>query len=64
MSDDIVTFDEIDYHCAKQQWRIENMLSQFELILDELLDIKLALILNEPCPPPQQFHPLQTIGKY
>ena len=64
MSDDFATFDEIDYHRAEQQWRIENMLSQIELILDELLDIKLALILNEPCPPPQQFDPLRTIGKY
>ena len=64
MSDDFATFDEINYYCAKQQWRIENMLSQIELILDELLDIKLALILNEPCPPPQQFDPLRTIGKY
>ena len=64
MSDDFATFDEIDYHRAEQQWRIENMLSQIELILDELLDIKLALILNEPCPPPQQFDLLRTIGKY
>ena len=51
MSDDFTTFNEIDYHRAEQQWRIENMLSQIELILDKLLDIKLALILNEPCPP-------------
>ena len=58
MSDNIVIFNEIDYHRAEQQWRIENMLSQIKLILDELLDIKLALILNEPCPPPQQFDPL------
>ena len=64
MSDNIIIFDNIDYHRAKQQWKIENMLSQIKLILDKLLDIKLALILDEPCPPPQQFDPLRTIGKY
>ena len=63
-SDDIVMFDEINYFRAEQEWRIENMRSQIELILDKLLDIKLALILREPCPPPQQFDPLRTIGKY
>lgn len=62
MSDDIVIFDEMDYLRAEQQWRIKNMLSQIELILDE--HIKLALILDMPCPPPQQFDPLRTIGKY
>ena len=65
MSDNIIIFDNIDYHRAKQQWKIENMLSQIKLILVKLLDIvKLALILDEPCPPPQQFDLLWTIGKY
>jgi hypothetical protein len=57
-------FDIFYYFWYEQNWRVENILNQIDDILDELADIRLALLLDEACPPPREFDPFQTIGKY